>query len=78
MKLGVSVIARKQAKVEAARAKKFAEQERNLMKQKMKLDEDEKIKRIERESKKDRAQIKPCSARTGEGTGGSRSSGWRS
>ena len=76
MKLGVSVIARKQAKVEAARAMKFTEQERNLMKQKIKLDEDEKMQKIEPESKKGRAQIK--SARTGEETGGSRSRGWRS
>ena len=38
MKSGVSVIARKQAKVEAARAKiKFSEQERNQIK----LDEDD-------------------------------------
>ena len=42
MTSGVSVIARKQAKVEAARAKiKFSEQERNIMKQKIKLDEDD-------------------------------------
>ena len=42
MKSGVSVIARKQSKVAAARAKiKFSEQERNIMKQKIKLDEDD-------------------------------------
>ena len=48
MKLGVSVIARKQANVQKLN---FSEQKRNLMKQKIKLDEDEKMQRIETDRK---------------------------
>ncbi|XP_048747853.2 uncharacterized protein LOC125660050 [Ostrea edulis] len=50
---GISVIAKKQAKVEAARAKiKFSEQERDLLEEKFKVEEEEALTKIKTERRK--------------------------